>query len=378
MLKLDFVNKDYSLEEVINTIIDNDIDNIKRDKDFLDFIISYSLGNMLIGENADKYKEYAKYNGILKLMRLDEYGYFGKKLYKIYEICNKNKITFMETCNLIGEYSIKHILEKESIDINLKLKKPVPFIDHSIILSDGTKPDFNPIKKYNPYNLNNDQEDEYYYELERSFRHRINKSIKGNGDDIELFDEMLSFKEKEKLEKEEAERKRVKDDYEIPIKNLYYGYELYDLSGGMLNMCMKLISWFEYTEMKIGKYNIFRSVPNGEYFLVDDNGKLYIPDKNINFNQQTFGPNTPIREVRIANLPDLLNYNLEMLENSNDNNEMEILEIKNLMEFFENKEKIEVQGLNEYESIIRSLYENLAGDIFSTDNNEKKDGNIKK
>ncbi len=53
MLKLDFLNKDYSLEEVIQAFTDGDIENFKGDNDFLDFLISYSLGKYVEGEDAD-------------------------------------------------------------------------------------------------------------------------------------------------------------------------------------------------------------------------------------------------------------------------------------------------------------------------------------
>ena len=84
MLKLDLLNKDYSLEEVIQAFTDGDIENFKGDNDFLDFLISYSLGKYLEGDDADKYMDYSEYDGLFKIMRLDEYGYFGKTLYQIY------------------------------------------------------------------------------------------------------------------------------------------------------------------------------------------------------------------------------------------------------------------------------------------------------
>lgn len=39
MLRLDFLNKSYSFEEVINTYTDGDVANFKGDEDFLNFII---------------------------------------------------------------------------------------------------------------------------------------------------------------------------------------------------------------------------------------------------------------------------------------------------------------------------------------------------
>ena len=118
MLKLDFLHNSYTIEEVINAITDGDINNFNNDTDFLNFIISYALGNYLEGPDAENFKEYAEYNGLANLMRLDEYGYFGEKMYKIYEICEKDKMKFMQTCDLIGEYTIKHTIEKHTRDTN--------------------------------------------------------------------------------------------------------------------------------------------------------------------------------------------------------------------------------------------------------------------
>lgn len=137
------------------------------------------MGKHLVGSDASKYKEYKDYDGLLNIMRLDEYGYFGKKMYRIYEICNKDKLEFMKTCTLIGQYSIKHSIEKETIDTNLKLKKPVLFADDSIVLSTGLKPKYNPKNEFDyADNISSNERDELNYEMERSLRHRINESIK--------------------------------------------------------------------------------------------------------------------------------------------------------------------------------------------------------
>lgn len=84
MLKLDFLNNDYNLEEVIDAFTEGDINNFNGDEDFLNFVISYSLGNYLIGPDAESFRQAAQYGGLLNIMRLDEYGYFGKKMYPIY------------------------------------------------------------------------------------------------------------------------------------------------------------------------------------------------------------------------------------------------------------------------------------------------------
>ena len=87
MLKLDFNNNEYTLEEIILAITDGDIGNFKGDNDFLDFLLAYTLGEYIYEGEDYKYKEYGNHHGVWNLMQLDDYGYFGEKLYKIYEIC---------------------------------------------------------------------------------------------------------------------------------------------------------------------------------------------------------------------------------------------------------------------------------------------------
>ena len=92
---------------------------------------------------------------------------------------------------------------------------------------------------------------------------------------------------------------------------------------------------------------------------------------------QTIGPNTPIREVKIANIPEILNYNLLKNNYDDENSEIKTLEINGLIEYFENKGKIKVGDLELYQSKIRELYENITGNIFSLDDSNNKEGNKK-
>ena len=78
MLTLDFYNESYSLEEIINGYTGGSLDNFKGDEDFLDFLISYSLGDNLEGPDADNFKEYAKYDGLLNMMSLMSMDIMGK------------------------------------------------------------------------------------------------------------------------------------------------------------------------------------------------------------------------------------------------------------------------------------------------------------
>ena len=366
MLKLDFLNKDFSLEEVIDAFTDGDINNFKGDTDFLNFLISYSLGKYLVGDDADKYMDYSEYDGLFKIMRLDEYGYFGKKLYQIYEICGKDKTEFMKTCELIGTYAVKHSIEKETIDANLSLKKPVKFADDSIVLSSGLKPIYNPNNKYKyADDLSFDDEQELNHEMERSLRHRINMSIKENNDQVELLEEMPSYVEQERISKEEMEAKRVKDDYKIDINNLYYGTEQYSSEDGAMGFSMTLVSWFEYMNMDIMNYHVFRSVPTGDYCLIDNDGKIHIPEDIMSKDNVSVSNNSPIRGVKIMNIKKIVEDNI-----NNSDDEMELIELNGVLEHLEDKERIQVSELDQYEPTIRNLFEQSQGSIFSDKNKD--------
>lgn len=371
MLTLDFDNKRYSLGEIVDAYTGGSIDNFKGDEDFLHFLISYSLGDNLEGPDADNFKEYARYDGILNIMRLDEYGYFGETLYRIYEICGKDKIKFMKTCDMIGMYTIKHSIEKATIDTNLKLKEPVDFFDDDIVLSSGIKPSYDLEKLFlRRSGLSYSDEAEYDYEMERSLRRRINESIRRNGDDVPLLEEMISYAEKERLEHEAEEAKRVPDDHEININNLFFGSEVMDVSGGVLGITMRSVSWFEYTNMNMLGYYIFRSVPMGDYCLLDDDGKIHIPEDILKNGDVCVGPSQVIREVSMANVPTIINEAIERLEEDYETNEETILNCKSFLEMLEQKGKITVAEAKSYESVIRSAYETAFGSIFESDDNK--------
>ena len=201
----------------------------------------------------------------------------------------------------------------------------------------------------------------------------INESIKKNGDDIELLEEMISYKEKESTEQKKLEDKKVKDNYEIDINNIYYGKEILDLSGGVLNMNMQSVSWFENTNVKLLNYHIFRSVPVGDYCMLDSKGNIHIPNEIVTSNDISIGPNTPIRKVEIASVPQLFNQVIEKFEEDPIKNESKILEYKGILEILNCKQKLSVEELNKYEPMIREMYEYLFGAIFNSDNDHEKE-----
>ena len=357
MLKLDFSNKDYTLQEVIDALTDGNISNYNYDKDFLDFIISWSLGKHLEGPAASKYKEYKGIDGILNLMRLDEYGYFGKKMYKIYEICGKDKMSFIKTCDLIGEYPIMHRIGKNTIETNLKLQKPVSFLDDSIILENGKKPIFRPTE-YSNYDLSFQEEMEFNHEIERSLRHRINESIKENGDNLELLVELPPYKEQELQKIKERKEKALPQDYEIDINNLYFGMEEHDISSGLLGMHMANYSWFEYMNTKIMNYHVFRSIPQGNFYLIDETGKIYNPEKLLNKDSINIESMPTIEKVQLMNIPSIFKESIKN-EEQNNKDELTLLRLNGILEQLESSEKIKVNELNNYKNLVRYLYDDI-------------------
>lgn len=375
MLKIDYLNNNYSVDEIINAYTEGSIDNFKGDEDFVIFLISFAIGNFVAGPDAEDFKEYAKYDGVLNVMLLDEYGYLGSKLYKLYEICDKNKITFINFCHLLGRYGVTSTFDKVLVDCNLKLTKPVPFIDEEIVLSTGTKPQLNPEEWLVGRDLRFEERREYEYELNRSLRHRINESIKENHDDIELFPELPSYIEKERREQEQRIAKRVSDEHLININNLFFGSFIFGTGGGVLNLGLKAISWFENTNTDMFGYHIFRSVPDGDYTLLDDNDMVHLPEKVLKSDGVEVGPNTPVRKVNIANVPTILDAAIKKLEEEHPIEfEQELAMLKHVFEDLENRENISVKNL-EALGIIRIAYEIAYGEIFKKHNGEELDEN---
>lgn len=378
MPKIDYTAREYGLDEIIEAYTDGSLDNFKGDQDFLDFIISYAIGDYLEGPEAYEYKAYAEYKGCLNMMSLDEFGYLGKKLYRLYEICGKDKQEFIKFCTFVGRISLDRIIDKVLIDKNLELKEPVPFIDETIVLSTSKKPEVD-IKALFPIkNLSHEEEKEYAHEINRSLSRRINESIRRNNDNIEPVPEMPSYISMKQKELEEENKKKVPNDYIVNINNLYYGSEIYDVSGGVIGLNMKMVSWFEYTNMDFLSFHFFRSIPSGDYCLVDNNGNIHIPETIINHNDITIGPNTPIRSVNIANVPTILSSAIKKLEEDPIVNETSILNLKSLLEQLEMKGTLSVAETKQYDTIIRTAYEIAYGEIFPALPNEDRpiDGNL--
>ena len=370
MRRLDFYNRDYPLDEIIDVYTDGSLDNFDGDEDFLDFLISYSIGGALKGEAENQYKEWSKYEGILNIMKLDELNLWGKKLYQIYEICGKDKYLFIKTCDLIGFDGSLECISPEIIDINLNLKEPVSFFDEDIILRDGTKVDYN-LEEHCFERVNGTFRyfKEFMHEQERSLRRRINESIMKNGDDIPLLEEFVSYSETERIKKAERKAKEVKDEYEIDINNLFFGTYEHGSGGGVVNFSYKGVSWFENININMFGYHVFRSVPVGDYCLLDDNGQIFIPDTNKKKDAINVGPNQSIRCVNIANVPTILRSAIEELSKEPVNNESTILNLQSFLEMLEFNQKITVGKAKECKSIIRDAYEIAYGEIFKHDDN---------
>ena len=362
MLKIDFYSNSYSVDEIIEAYTEGNIDNFKGDYDFLRFLISFATEGQLEGPDAAYYSLYAKLEGSLNIMLLDSYDYLGKKLYQLYELCGKDKMKFILLTRLIGMYSIYTILKKELLDRNFELSNPVPIIDEDIILSTGIKPNLNPQKKFCLFDLRCEEREEYEYELNRSLIHRINESIKKNNDKFELLPEIPSYIEKERIKREAKLAKRVPDELEIPFNNLYYGYA--NISAGLINI--RTIAWFDYTGIDMFSYHIFRSIPDGEQCLLDDNATIHIPEQILNSNGIEITPLSPIRNVNIANVPTIIIDAIKKLEEDPVINENSILDLRSFLESIE-QSIIKVKDLNKIERIVKAAYEIAYGPIFRSE-----------
>lgn len=384
MSKFDFYSKSYSLAEIVEGYTDGSLDNFNGDEDFLEFLISYTLGNSIEGPAAEGFKEYAEYDGLLNIMLLDEYEMLGAKLYKIYETCNKDKMQFIRTLHHIGRTVSLYRFPQDLVKKNLSLTHPVTFVDDTVVLSDGTKPkySFDNLPYYLYDDLSNTQKEEYYHELERSLRHRINESIKKNGDNLEPVEEILSYNEELRLQQDQLNEKKVNDDYEININNIYFGKETLDISGGMLGLHMGHVSWFEDTGIDILNYHIFRSIPEGDYCMLDAAGNIHIPKEVMSKNGISIGPSSPIRKVEITSIPEIFATTIQDLEEEPIENEESILQLNGLYELLERKQKLSVREMKNYESTIRSMYESTYGQLFkdnsASDTNEYQGGTTKK
>lgn len=126
-------------------------------------------------------------------------------------------------------------------------------------------------------------------------------------------------------------------------------------------------NWFEYMNMDIMNYHVFRSVPTGDYCLIDSNGKIHIPADIVSKDNVSVSNNSPIRGVKIMNIKKIVEDNIE-----NTDDEMELLKLNGLLEHLEDKERIQVSELEQYESTIRNLFEKSQGSIFSNKDKDHK------
>ena len=168
------------------------------------------------------------------------------------------------------------------------------------------------------------------------------------------------------LNKEEA-IKRAKELEGKEVDNLFFGREHHNMLGGMLGIGMTLVSWFEYTNMDIMNCHVFRSVPSGDYCLIDNTGKIHIPNGILHKNDVAIAPSTHISCVNIMSVKKIIEENIRIAEEDND--EMALIELKGLLEFFDDKEKISVGELKEYEPTIRALFEKAQGSLYDDEKN---------
>ena len=107
----------------------------------------------------------------------------------------------------------------------------------------------------------------------------------------------------------------------------------------------------------------------GDYCLVDDNGRVFIPKEDIKKDSINVGPSQCVRSVNIANVPTILRSAIEKLKEDPVSNESLILDLQSFLELLESDKKITVGKAKEYERVVRAAYEIAYGEIFEHNDN---------
>lgn len=345
---MDIWEKDsYSIEEIVDGLVGNS--NCKNDISYINILTK------LVDKSID-------FDSSLFLFII-EHGIIEDLLYRIYEICNKDENEFFRVLCHIKKVGVNKGFRKEEIITNASLDKPVEFIDKSIMLLNGE----NPEEKFSPdfgqiYDVSRILEDAYCQDIKASLIRRINARIKETNNDLPLLPEIKTYEQDQNELINEINSSKIPDDYSINVNNLFFGKYTSEVSGEIISLSSSLVSWFENMNMRIGNYFVFRSVPSGDYCLIDESGKIYIPSKPVEANGISILPTSPIKYVDISSVKHILEESTKKLDPIED--EKILLGIKGLLELIDNNVTITVAELENYEPIIRSCYEMLFGKMF--------------
>lgn len=210
----------------------------------------------------------------------------------------------------------------------------------------------------------------YSQNLRYSLIKRINAKIKESDSKLDLLPEIKTYEQEQKELDDEINTKKVPNDYAIDVNNLFFGKYTSNLGGGIINLNFNLVSWFENMNMRISNYFVFRSVPSGDYCMINEEGKIYIPDKPIENNSISILPTSPIKFVDIASVKHILEESLKKLDPIED--EETLLGVKGLLELIDNNVTITVSELENYDPIISQCYEMLFGKMFNHEDETPK------
>ena len=210
----------------------------------------------------------------------------------------------------------------------------------------------------------------YSQNLRYSLIKRINAKIKESDSKLDLLPEIKTYEQEQKELDDEINTKKVPNDYAIDVNNLFFGKYTSNLGGGIINLNFNLVSWFENMNMRISNYFVFRSVPSGDYCMINEEWKIYIPDKPIENNSISILPTSPIKFVDIASVKHILEESLKKLDPIED--EETLLGVKGLLELIDNNVTITVSELENYEPIISQCYEMLFGKMFNHEDETPK------
>ena len=217
----------------------------------------------------------------------------------------------------------------------------------------------------------------YSQNLRYSLIKRINAKIKESDSKLDLLPEIKTYEQEQKELDEEINTKKVPNDYAIDVNNLFFGKYTSNLGGGIINLNFNLVSWFENMNMRISNYFVFRSVPSGDYCMINEEGKIYIPDKPIENNSISILPTSPIKFVDIASVKHILEESLKKLDPIEDEDEFEIDEKEKVKERFESRYNLlnlmlsscgyrQLDARNPFDWMI--LYAISVDDLFDCDN----------
>lgn len=312
--------------------------NLSEDENFISTLSDILTGN---SENM-MLKDYGSL--YLRIMYLDENNIRGDLLEKLWNLCDKDIKRFC------GVLSYTWIFDEEVFRNNLLLDKPVFPIDEKVF---SKYPSMKLLKMGTMLDEKTSIEDY----IDNRFVEKYNQEVDAEYAPLPKGEIKEAYKEP-----------AMSDDFNILLKDLYFGVAEYDVTGGVLGLNVKKDAWFLNTNetclINDVAYAIFREIPSGEYIAVDENGALKTPEKTINVNDEiTLLPNHFVRSLQFNDINSILS-DAKNRDEDNKPVEVEVLDFYNKM-----NNSIRIDQLNDLEKVVKPIYEYINDNQF--DNNDE-------